>query len=258
MGGTVNGSRIVITAAASGAGRATAEAFADAGARVVACDLDGDAVATLSRDRPDILVVRRDAGDEADIDALFDDAHRHLGGLDVLVNNAGIAGPTAAAEDVCLADWSRTMQVNLTGHFLCARRAIPPMKAQGSGVIINISSMTARLGLPLRLPYAVSKAGVLSLTQNLARELGAFNIRVNAILPGVIAGDRIRRVIADKAAALGVPEADYEADLVRYASMRTMVSGEDIAAMCLFLASKAAGHVSGQMIAVDGDLRFEA
>ena len=184
---------------------------------------------------------------------MFTQAERHLGGLDVLINNAGIAGPTMSAEDISLTDWAKTFDVNVTGHFLCARRAIPLMKTQKFGSIVNVSSMSAVVGLPMRPPYAVSKAAVLSLTQN----LGPFNIRVNAILPGLIEGDRVRRVIAAKAKALSISEEEYEAELLRYTSMRTMVTAEDIASMALFLASDASRRVSDQMIAVDGHLQYE-
>ena len=249
--------RVLITGAAAGAGRVMAEAFADSGARVTACDVDADAVAEFAKARRDIFVERMDAGSEVEINRLFDGIERRLGGLDVLINNAGIAGPTAAAEDVSLAGWTRTFDVNITGHFLCARRAIPLMKAQARGVILNISSISGKIGLPLRLPYAVSKAAVLSLTQNLARELGPHNIRVNAILPGIVEGDRIRRVIAAKAAALKMAEADYAAGMIQFTSMRTMVTPGDVAAMALFLASDAAARISGQMIGVDGDMGWE-
>src|SRR5664279_382559 len=249
--------RVLITGAASGAGRTIAEMLADAGARVFVSDISDVSVASLSNARSDIRVVRADAGNEAEIDDMFTQAERHLGGLDVLINNAGIAGPTMSSEDISLTDWAKTFDVNVTGHFLCARRAIPLMKTQKFGSIVNVSSMSAVVGLPMRLPYAVSKAAVLSLTQNLARELGPFNIRVNAILPGLIEGDRVRRVIAAKAKALSISEEEYEAELLRYTSMRTMVTAEDIASMALFLASDASRRVSGQMIAVDGHLQYE-
>ena len=249
--------RVLITGAASGAGRTIAETLADAGARVFVSDISDVSVADLSHARPDIRAVQADAGNEAEIDDMFTQAERHLGGLDVLINNVGIAGPTMSAEDISLTDWAKTFDVNVTGHFLCARRAIPLMKTQKFGSIVNVSSMSAVVGLPMRLPYAVSKAAVLSLTQNLARELGPFNIRVNAILPGLIEGDRVRRVIAAKAKALSISEEEYEAELLRYTSMRTMVTAEDIAFMALFLASDASRRVSGQMIAVDGHLQYE-
>lgn len=147
---------------------------------------------------------------------------RH-GPIEVLINNVGVAGPTAAVEDVSLADWERTLGANLTSHFLCIRRAVPNMKAAGEGAIVNISSGSAKVGLPLRVPYVVSKAAVLSLTTTLARELGPAGIRVNAILPGAIRGERIDRVVREKAAALRVAPADYERAFLQYVSLRTMV-----------------------------------
>ncbi len=224
---------------------------------MVACDIDGAAVAQLANESDGIVAVPADAGVESEVGAVFDAVASHLGGLDVLVNNVGIAGPTAAAEDVTLDQWDACLRANLTSHFLFARAAIPGMKRQGSGLIVNISSGSAKVGLPLRLPYVVSKGAVLSLTTNLARELGPFGIRVNAILPGAIRGPRIERVVAAKAEALGVPAAEYERSLLRYISMRTMVEPDDIAAMIEFLASPGGARISGQLIGVDGNVEWE-
>jgi len=249
---------VIVTAGAGGAGRVIATTLADAGARVLTCDVDAKAVADFAALRPDIAVLEGDVGDEATVERLFAEAERRHGPVDVLVNNVGIAGPTAAAEDISTADWNRSLQANLTSHFLCARRAIPAMKARGRGLIVNISSGSAKVGLPLRLPYVVTKGAVLSLTTNLARELGPHGIRVNAILPGAIRGERIERIIRAKAEALGVSAADYERDLLRYISLRTMVEPEDIAAMIVFLASPAGCRITGQLIGVDGNIEYEA
>lgn len=251
------GARVLVTGAASGAGAQIARAFHAAGAIVHVCDIDRDAVTRWRRDEPDIAASTVDAADAVAVDALFDALERD-GGIDVLINNVGIAGPTAAAEAIALADWDRTMAVNIGAHFLCCRRAIPGMKARGGGAIVNVSSTSARTGLPLRLPYVVSKAAVLSLTTNLARELGPAGIRVNAILPGGIRGPRLERVIAAKSAALGVAPDVYERDLVGYISMRTLVEPSDIAAMAVFLASPAARFVTGQLIGVCGNVEYEA
>jgi NAD(P)-dependent dehydrogenase (short-subunit alcohol dehydrogenase family) len=248
---------VIVTAGAGGAGRVIASSFADAGARVLTCDVDGRAVTEFAAQRPDIAVLEGDVGEEATVERVFIEAERRHGPVDVLVNNVGIAGPTAAVEDITSADWARSLQANLTSHFLCARRAVPAMKARRSGLIVNISSGSAKTGLPLRLPYVVTKGAVLHLTSNLARELGPHGIRVNAILPGAIRGERIQRVIAAKAEALGVAAADYERDLLRYVSMRTMVEPADIAAMIMFLASPAGCRVSGQLIGVDGNSEYE-
>jgi NAD(P)-dependent dehydrogenase (short-subunit alcohol dehydrogenase family) len=142
-----------------------------------------------------------------------------------------IAGPVAMAEDVTPEDWDRTLGVNLRGPFLCARRAIPAMKAAGKGAIINISSTSARTGLPRRLPYVVSKAGVVSLTHNLARELGPYGIRVNSILPGAIRGERIKRVVNAKAEALGITPAEYERDMLRFLTRRGAAGGRAAASL---------------------------
>jgi NAD(P)-dependent dehydrogenase (short-subunit alcohol dehydrogenase family) len=211
-------------------------------------------LAGLAQDCPGLLTLCGDAGDErtaAEAVALAGAP------ISVLVNNVGIAGPTALPEDITLDEWNTSLRVNLTSHFLFARAVIPGMKAAGSGLIVNISSTSARTGLPMRLPYVVTKGAVLSLTQNLARELGPFGIRVNAILPGAIRGERINRVIAAKAAALGVSVADHEASLLRYVSLRSMIDPDDIAATILFLAGPGGARITGQMLGVDGNIEWE-
>ena len=254
----LGGIRALVTAGAGGAGLEIARFLGACGARVHVCDVDADAVAKLASTLPEATASVADVADPVEVDRVFDDARDALGGLDALVNNVGIAGPTARAEDVAIADWQRTMAVNVGGHFLCARRAIPLLKAAGGGSIVNVSSMSARTGLPLRLPYVVSKAAVLALTTNLARELGPDGIRVNAILPGAIRGARLQRVIDAKAAALGVDPSAYERDLLRYVSLRTLVEADDIAAMTAFLISPLGRVVTGQLIGVCGNVEWEA
>ncbi|MCL4186861.1 MAG: SDR family oxidoreductase [Rhodobacteraceae bacterium] len=252
--GDVAGLRAIVTAAGGGAGRVIAAALHGAGARVVACDVDAAGLAGLAAACPGLSTLHADAGTEAAASAALAAAG---GRADILVNNVGIAGPTAATEDIAPADWAETLRVNLTSHFLFARAVIPGMKAAGGGLIVNISSASARTGLPLRLPYVVSKAGVLSLTTNLARELGPHGVRVNAILPGAIRGDRIGRVIAAKAAALGMEAAAYEQALLRHVSLRCLVEPEDIAAAILFLAGPGGARITGQCIGVDGNVEWE-
>jgi NAD(P)-dependent dehydrogenase (short-subunit alcohol dehydrogenase family) len=253
----VSDQRVFVTAGAAGAGRAIAQTFDEAGAKVFTCDIDAQAIGALAKERPDIVAFEGDVSDESTVERMFAAIEDRSGPVTVLINNVGIAGPTLAVDDIALADWNRTIHANLTSHFLCVRRAVPSMKRAGGGAIVNISSGSAKVGLPLRLPYVVSKAGVLSLTSNLARELGPFGIRVNAILPGAIRGERINRVIAEKSQALGISAKEYEKDLLRYVSLRTMVDPEDIAAMALFLASPAAHRISGQLIGVDGNFEYE-
>ncbi len=251
----LTGKSTLITAGAGGAGLSIARAFQAAGARVAVCDVDTLAITRANAEN--ILAIRADVSNEADVEALFVAIEKQHGPVSVLVNNVGIAGPTAAVENVTLADWNQTMAANLTGHFLCIRRAVPGMKKAGGGAIVNISSGSAKVGLPLRVPYVVSKAGVLSLTTTLARELGTAGIRVNAILPGAIRGERINRIIREKAAILDIDAKDYERSMLRYISMQTMVEPEDIAAMAIFLASDAGRYVTGQCIGVDGNTEWE-
>ena len=251
----LDGRSVLVTAGAGGAGLVIAREFAKAGGKVAVCDIDAAAVRHAAGEG--LLAVEADIAREADVEAVFAAAEARHGPVEVLVNNVGIAGPTAAVEDVALADWERTMAANLTSHFLCIRRAVPAMKARRQGAIINISSGSAKVGLPLRLPYVVSKGAVLSLTMSLARELGPDGIRINALLPGALRGERIERVVRDKAAALGVDASDYERSMLRYISLRTMVDPEDIAAMAVFLASDAGRRISGQRIGVDGNVEWE-
>lgn len=253
----VQGGSVIVNAGAGGAGRVIAESFADRGARVAVCDIDPAAVEAMKVARPDILAITTDATDEQAVSTFYVAAEERNGAVDVLVNNVGIAGPTAGVETIELRDWERTLSANLTSHFLFIRRAVPAMKKRGRGLIVNISSGSARTGLPLRLPYVVSKGAVLSMTMTLARELGPSGIRVNAILPGAIRGERIQRVIDSKAEALGMSSSEYERTLLRYISLRTMVEPEDIAAMALFLASGEGSRISGQMIGVDGNCEYE-
>jgi len=247
----LDGKRVLITAGAAGIGRAAVDVFRGAGARVQVCDVDVDALAALSADCPDVGTTECDVADSAAVDRLFGDVQAGLGGLDVLVNNAGIAGPTKPVDQIDDAEWGRTLAVNITGQFYCARRAVPMLKAAGGGAIVNMSSAAGRFGFPLRSPYAASKWAVVGLTHTLAAELGPFNIRVNAILPGPVAGDRIDRVIQAKADARGVGAAAVRDEYLSLSSMHQFVTVGDVAHMILYLASDAGRLVSGQAIGVD-------
>lgn len=248
---------MIITGAAGGAGITIAQRFHAAGARVHVADIDAAAIAGLQKGLPGLSASQCDCGDSGAVARLFTEADERLGGLDVLINNVGIAGPTAAAEDVSPTDWDRTIAVNLSGFFYCVREAIPRLKQAGGGTILNVSSTSARTGLPLRLPYAVSKVGVLGMTETLARELGPFNIRVNSILPGWINNARGNAVIERKAAELGVDLDEMIAENTQFISMRTRIEPEEIADMMIFLCSKQARHVSGQHIGVCGNAEYE-
>ena len=243
-----------MTGGASGIGWAIALMLQEQGARVHLCDASSGLLAQALRQRAEMSGSAADVADPQHVDRLFDDVRQSLGGLDVLVNNAGIAGPTAAVEEIDPDDWSRTMAVNITGQFLCARRAVPLLKAAGGGSIINMSSSAGRLGYPLRTPYAASKWAVIGFTKSLAMELGPHAIRVNALLPGLVEGERIRRVIAARADARGVPYEVMERRYLGQVSLRRMVTPADVAAMVLFLCSPAGCNISGQSLGVCGNV----
>ena len=256
MNASARGLRVLVTAGASGIGRAIAETFAGAGARIFICDIDRKALAAFGGAHPDMGTIVADVAVPSDVDAMIAAAAAHLGGLDVLVNNAGIAGPTAAVEDISVADWDRTIAIDLNGMFYCTRRAVPLLKAAGGGSIINLSSVAGRLGFRMRTPYAAAKWAVVGFTKSLAIELGPSNIRVNAIQPGIVQGERMDRVIEAKAAALGISEDEFEQQLVSSVSLRKMVTAQDIAAMALFLATPAGASISGQALSVCGNVEY--
>jgi NAD(P)-dependent dehydrogenase (short-subunit alcohol dehydrogenase family) len=248
------GLRVLVTAGAAGIGRAIAEAFLANNARVYVCDISPEAVEKCRAEQPSIIAELADVADEAAIDRMFDDVQTRLGGLDVLVNNAGIAGPTSEVEKIDPREWRRTIDVNLNSQFYCTRRAVPMLKQSEDGAIVNISSVAGRLGYAYRLPYAATKWAIVGMTQSLAKELGPSGIRVNAILPGIVAGPRIERVIGDRAKAVGVTYAEMEKQYLEKVSLRRMVSAEDVAQMALFLCSAAGRNISGQPISVCGNV----
>ena len=246
--------RVMITAAADGIGKAIARAFAADGAKVHICDVNEAALAQFRAEFPDIAASHVNVRSEGEIDAWFDDALEDLGGLDVLVNNAGIKGPTAPVDDIELADWRECLEICLDSHFLCARRAAPVMKSQGAGSIINLSSTAGLYGFGNRTPYAAAKWAVIGLTKSLAVELGPHKVRCNAICPGAVKGDRINRVIQGEADMRGVPFDVVAREMVWSQSISRFVEPSEIADMCVFLGSAAASMVNGQAIAVDGHI----
>ena len=249
---STDGLRVLITASASGIGFAVARAFQDTGARVYICDINEEQLDTCRESLPGVGISCADISKTDEVDSLFKDVLAHLGGLDVLVNNAGIAGPTARIEDVEPGDWDRTMAVNINGMFYCARRAVPLIKEAGGGSIVNMSSSAGIMGYPLRSPYAASKWAVIGLTKTMAMELGEYNIRVNAVCPNAVEGPRMDAVIAAEARAKGMTADEVYAGLVQGTSMRTFVTTEDVSNMILFLCSEAGKRISGQALSVDG------
>lgn len=253
---SMNGKRVVVTAGAQGIGLVIAKTFVDAGAQVHICDVNAEALAAAKSSLPSISYSLTDVSDETQVDAMFADLQSRWGSMDALVNNAGIAGPTAKVEDIALNDWQRTIAINLTGLFLCTRRAVPMLKAAGGGAIVNMSSVAGRLGYTLRTPYSASKFGVIGLTETWAMELGPSNIRVNAVLPGTVAGDRVEKIIAAKAAAAGIAPAEMRTRMVEKVSMRRMVSAEDVANQVLFVCAPAGAMISGQSLSVCGNMEY--
>ncbi|MBK1699125.1 SDR family oxidoreductase [Rhodovibrio salinarum] len=248
--GVPDGLRVLVTAGAAGIGRVIADTFLAHGARVHACDVDAAAVAEFDDSHPNASATQADVSDRAQIDALFADLAERFGGLDVLVNNAGIAGPTAGVDQIDPDAWDQTVDINMSGQFNCARRAAPLLRATGDGAMINIASVAGRLGYAYRLPYAATKWGVVGMTASLAKELGPDGVRVNALLPGIVEGPRIDRVIADRAQTVGVSFEEMKQQYRDKASLRRMVSAQDVADMALFLCSRHGRNISGQPISV--------
>ncbi|HEX2553444.1 MAG TPA: SDR family oxidoreductase [Microvirga sp.] len=252
----LEGLRVLVTAGAAGIGLEIARAFRREGARVHVCDVDGAALAALESSDPALGRSRTDVADRAQVEALFRDALAGLGGLDVLVNNAGIAGPTGRVEEINPEDWDRCLEVCITGQFNCARLAVPHLRASANASIVNLSSVAGKHGFALRSPYAAAKWAVIGFTKSLAIELGEAGIRVNAILPGIVAGDRQRRVLEAKAQQRGVSFAEMERTAFSFTSIKDYVTPQQIADQIVFLASPRARTITGQAIAVDGDTKM--
>jgi NAD(P)-dependent dehydrogenase (short-subunit alcohol dehydrogenase family) len=245
--------RVVISAGASGIGSAIARRFRADGALVSVCDRDATAVSEMLTVDPAIHGVVVDVTDADGLAGWVDGVVERWGGVDVLVNNAGIAGPTALVEDIDPAAWRGCIAVNIDSHFMLTRLVIPSMKSQRDGVIVNVSSTAGLYGYGMRTPYATSKWAVIGFTKSLAIELGPFGVRANAIAPGSVEGDRMSRVIEAEARARGVSVADLEREYTQSQSIPRFVRPSEIADVCAFLASPAASMINGQVIAVDGN-----
>jgi len=246
----LSGKRVVVTAGAAGIGRVIAEGFLSAGARVHVCDVDPDAVRSVAADLPAISAGLTDVSDPLAVDRMFEEVRDRLGGVDILVNNAGIAGPTAGIEDVEPGPLRETLAIDLEGMFHCARRAVPMMRAAGSGSVINLGSIAGRLSFAMRTAYSAAKWGVVGFTKSLALEVGRERIRVNAILPGHVNTPRFRGVAARRAASLGVSAAEMERRFLEPVAMGETVEREDIANMALYLSSPFGAAITGQAISV--------
>ena len=243
--------RVLITAGASGIGREIARAFKAQDARVFVCDLDEAGLASAANEG--LLTTRCDMSVRAEIERMVPAAIDALGGLDVLVNNAGIAGLTLPVEQMPPDDWDKVIAVNLTGMFDVTRLAIRHLKRSQAGVIVNLSSIAGRHGFANRSPYSASKWGVIGFTKTLAIELGEWGIRANAIAPGAVAGDRIERVFAGRAQISGRSLDEVRAEAMAAQSIKAMIDPKDIAQLAVFLASPAAKSISGQVVPIDND-----
>ncbi len=245
--------RVLITAGAAGIGREFARAFAATGSRVFICDIDTQGLDALAREIPGLIAKPCDMAARPEIARMVPDAIAALGGLDVLINNAGIAGMTLPVEQYPPDDWDKVVAVNLTAMFDVTRLAIPHLKQSKAGCIINMSSIAGRFGFQNRSPYAATKWGVIGFTKTLALELGQWGIRANAIAPGAVAGDRIVRVFQGRAQISGRSMDEVKAAAMAEQSIKEMIDPKDIAQLAVFLASDAAKSISGQVLPIDND-----
>lgn len=252
-----NGLRVLVNAGGAGIGRAISEAFLNSGAQVHITDINQEAVNGFLDDFPQVKASVGDASKKEDVDQVYQDVMERFGGLDVLVNNVGIAGPTCGVEEMDEDAMEKTIDVNLKGQFYYLKRFTPLLKASTRNPsIIAMSSVAGRLGYSYRTPYAATKWGVVGLTKSLAQELGPFGVRANSILPGPVNGERIDRVIADRANVIGATFDEVRDEFNKKASLRRMVDAEDIAGLAVFLASDLARNITGQIISVDGNVEY--
>jgi NAD(P)-dependent dehydrogenase (short-subunit alcohol dehydrogenase family) len=249
--------RVLVTAGGGGIGRTIAEGFAACGAQVHVTDVSEPTLAATIAAVPGLTGTVGDAACAGDVDRALSDVSARLGGLDVLVNNAGVAGPTGRVDGLSAPDVDRTIDVNLKSQFYFLERFVPLLTAsRRNPSIIAMSSVAGRLGYAYRTPYAATKWAIVGLVKSLAIELGPLGVRANAILPGAVHGERMNRVIADRAAATGVSFEAMRDDYLRKISLRRMVETRDVANLALFLASDLARNISGQAISVDGNTEY--
>lgn len=249
-----SGKSVLVTAGSNGIGKAISGAFLDAGASVHVADIDESANRCFSDEFPQALVSHCDVSIESEV---IDVVDRHLdqfSGIDIMVNCAGIAGPTGYVGEIAPEEWRHSIAVNLDAAFLFCNRVVPQMRSNGAGNIINIASTAGWHGYPLRSPYASAKWGLIGFTKSLAMEVGVAGIRVNAICPGSISGERMDRVIAAEAKSKNISEQQVRDKYTKSCSLRTFIDATDIADMAVFLASDSAARVTGQIMNVDGHL----
>ena len=248
--------KVIISAAADGIGWSIAQECMSNGALVYVSDKNKEALDNISKHdlyEKQLFIDRVNTNDVQEVKNYFNKIKDKVDNIDALVNNVGIAGPTGKLEDLDINDWKETIDININSHFYYTKCAIPLLKKNNGGSIINLSSTAGLFGFPLRIPYAASKWAVIGMTKSLAMELGEFNVRVNAICPGSVYGDRMKRVIEAKAKSLRVTEDSLQKDYESMISLKTFVDKEDIANMAVFLLSLEAHKISGQIMTVDGN-----
>ena len=252
---SLHNKKIIISAGASGIGWAITKVCLSKGAIIYLCDVNNKLLNKIKKNsqiNKKLFVYECDASNENHVENFFKLVNKKTKKIDALINNVGIAGPTGTMEKIDSKDWEKTIQVDVNSHFYFTKKSIPLIKKSKNGSIINISSTAGILGFPLRTPYAASKWAVIGVTKSLAMELGKFNIRVNAVCPGTIKGDRMKRVIRDKAKFKKTSIKKIEKDFISMSSMKKWILEEDVGKMCAFLISDDSSKVSGQVIAVDG------
>ena len=248
--------KIIISGGASGIGWSTAKICLSRGAIVYICDIDKNSLKKAQKhplNKKKLFIYECDASEEYEVSNFFSKIRKKTKKIDALINNVGIAGPTGNIEKLSSDDWEQTLKTNVISHFYFTKLAIPMLKNNKGGSIINISSTAGIMGFALRSPYAASKWAIVGVTKTLAMELGKFKIRVNAICPGTIKGDRMIRVIRDKAKFLKISKKAVESEFVSMTSLNTWVYEKDIGNMCCYLISDESSRISGQVVGVDGN-----
>ncbi|MEO0398684.1 MAG: SDR family oxidoreductase [Pseudomonadota bacterium] len=248
----VQSQRVLVTGGGSGIGAAIAEKFLSEGARVHVCDIAPEALDAFQKSNPSATTSVTDIGDAASIDRLFADVDEKLGGLDVLINNAGTAGPVAAAQEITIEDWRACFAVNVDAAFLCAARAFKRMASAGGGSIVNLSSSVVLRSCLDRAPYITAKWAIIGLTKSLAHEFASAKIRVNAIAPGAVAGPRMERVMHAEAAASGKSYDEVRKEAEAEAALNGFCEASDIADAAYWLSTSSASRITGQLLPVDG------
>jgi NAD(P)-dependent dehydrogenase (short-subunit alcohol dehydrogenase family) len=250
--------RVLITAGAAGIGKEVAAAFVAEGARVCVCDINATALDAAAREIPGLCTIVCDVSNRQDVERMVAAAVVALGGLDVLVNNAGIAGPTAPVEQTDVDQWEAVIKVNVIGTFHVTRLAIPHLKQSPAGSIAIMSSVGGRFGYPNRSAYCTTKMGLIGFAKTLSRELGRYNIRCNAIAPGPVAGERMERVLRARAEAGNTTLEKQQDAMMAIQSIKRFVDPRDIARLIVFLASDAGKSISGQVLPIDNDAQTSA